>query len=64
MYRVLLSRTGKAYAKECDSDDYDFVETIDDFVNSGDIILFCEDLDDLQDALGDKYEIKEAYGEE
>lgn len=64
MYRVLLSRTGKAYAKEYDSDDYDFVETIDDFVNSGDIILFCEDLDDLQDALDDKYEIEEVYGEE
>lgn len=62
MYRVLLSRNGKAYAKECDSDD--FVETIDDFVNSGDIILFYENLDNLQDALGDKYEIEEVYGEE
>lgn len=63
MYRVLLSRTGKAYVTECDSDDYDFIETIDDFVNSGDIILFCSDLDDLQDALGDRYEIEEVYDE-
>lgn len=64
MYRVLLSRTGKAYAKECNTEDIDFIENIESFVYSGDIILFCEDLDDLQDALGDKYEVEEVYGEE
>lgn len=64
MYRVLLSRTGKAYAKDCNIDNSEFLDELEDFVYSGDIILFCEDLDDLQDALGDKYEVEEVYGEE
>ena len=42
MYRVLLSRTGIAYAKECDDelDEFDFVEVLRDFVDSGDVIIF------------------------
>lgn len=64
MYRVLLSRTGKAYAKDCNIDNSEFLDELADFVYSGDVILFCEDLDDLQDALGDKYEVEEVYGEE
>ena len=41
MYRVLLSRTGVAYAKECDDelDEFDFVEVLRDFVDSGDVIV-------------------------
>ena len=31
MYRVLLSRTGVAYAKECDDDEFDFIEVLRDF---------------------------------
>lgn len=64
MYRVLLSRTGKAYATECDIYNIEFLDDLEYLVNNGDIILFCEDLDDLQDALGDKYEVEEVYGEE
>lgn len=63
MYRVLLSRTGKAYAKDCNIDNSEFLDELEDLVYSGDIILFCEDLDDLQDALGDKYEVEEVYDE-
>lgn len=33
MYRVLLSRTGVAYAKECDDelDEFDFIDVLRDF---------------------------------
>lgn len=64
MYRVLLSRTGKAYAKECNIYNSEFINELEYLADNGDIILFCEDLDDLQDALGDKYEVEEVYGEE
>lgn len=63
MYRVLLSTTGKAYAVECDIDNSEFLDELEYLVNNGDIILFCEDLDDLEDALGDEYEIEEVYEE-
>ena len=51
MYRVLLSRTGVAYAKECDDelDEFDFIEVLRDFVDSGDVFMFVDYLDSLRD---------------
>ena len=59
MYRVLLSRTGVAYAKECDDelDEFDFIEVLRDFVDSGDVIMFVDDLDTLRDSMEHKIEI-------
>lgn len=66
MYRVLLSRTGVAYAKECDAelDEFDFVEVLRDFVDSGDVIIFVDDLNTLKDSMELEYEIEIVDGDE
>ena len=66
MYRVLLSRTGVAYAKECDDelDEFDFVEVLRDFVDSGDVIIFVDDLNTLRDSMELEYEIEIVDGDE
>lgn len=58
MYRILLTRGHKAYAVECNNefnkegDYYDnlFDENIREFVDSGDVVVLIEDLEDF-----DKY---------
>lgn len=55
MYRVLLTRGHKAYAVECNNefnkegDYYDnlFDENIREFVDSGDVVVLIEDLEDF-----------------
>lgn len=55
MYRVLLTRGHKAYAVECDNefdkegDYYDnmFDENVREFVDSGDVVVLIEDLEDF-----------------
>lgn len=55
MYRILLTRGHKAYAVECNNefdvegDFYDnaFDENVRDFVDSGDVIVLMEDLDEF-----------------
>lgn len=66
MYRVLLSRTGVAYAKECDDelDEFDFIEALRDFVDSGDVIMFVDDLDTLRDSMELEYKIEIVDGDE
>lgn len=67
MYRVLLSRTGVAYAKECDNEleyEFDFVEALRDFVDSGDVIIFVDDLNTLKDSMELEYEIEIVDGDE
>lgn len=64
MYRVLLSRTRVAYAKECDDDEFDFVEVLRDFVDSGDVIIFVDDLNTLKDSMELEYEIEIVDGDE
>lgn len=61
MYRVLLSRTGVAYAKECDDelDEFDFIEVLRDFVDSGDVII-----DTLRDSMELEYKIEIVDGDE
>lgn len=60
MYRVLLSRTGVAYAKECD-DEFDFIDVLRDFVDSGDVIIF---VDTLRDSMELEYKIEVVNGDE
>ena len=64
MYRVLLSRTGVAYAKECDDELDEFIEVLRDFVDSGDVIMFVDDLDTLRDSMELEYKIEIADGDE
>lgn len=66
MYRVLLSKTGIAYAKECDDelDEFDFVDMLRDFVDSGDVIMFVDDLGTLRDSMELKYKIEVVDGDE
>lgn len=66
MYRVLLSRTGVAYAKECDDelDEFDFIKVLRDFVDSGDVIMFVDDLDTLRDSMELEYKIEIVDGDE
>lgn len=66
MYRVLLSRTGIAYAKECDEElnEFDFIEVLRDFVESGDVIIFIDDLDTLKDSMELEYKIEVVNGED
>lgn len=66
MYRVLLSRTGIAYAKECDDelDEFDFIDVLIDCVESGDVIMFVDDLDTLKDYMGLEYKIEVVDGDE
>ena len=55
MYRILLTRGHKAYAVECNNefnkegDYYDnmFDENIREFVDSGDVVVLIEDLEDF-----------------
>lgn len=51
MYRVLLSRTGVAYAKECDDelDEFDFIDV--KFCRLWNVIIFVDDLDTLRDSM-------------
>lgn len=60
MYRVLLSRTGVAYVVECDDElnEFDFVEVLRDYVESGDVIMFVDDLDTLRDSMELEYKIE------
>ena len=62
MYRVLLSRTGVAYAKECDDelDEFDFIDVLD----SGDVIIFVDDLDKLRNSMELEYQIEVINGDE
>lgn len=66
MYRVLLSRTGVAYAVECDDElnEFDFVEVLRDYVESGDVIIFVDDLDTLRDSMELEYKIEVVNGDE
>lgn len=66
MYRVLLSRTGVAYAKEYDDelDEFDFIDVLRDFVDSGDVIIFVDDLDTLRDSMELEYKIEVVNGDE
>ena len=66
MYRVLLSRTGIAYAKECgdELDEFDFIDVLRDFVDSGDVIIFVDDLDTLRDSMELEYKIEVVNGDE
>lgn len=66
MYRVLLSRTGVAYAVECDDElnEFDFVEVLRDYVESGDVIMFVDDLDTLRDSMELEYKIEVVNGDE
>lgn len=66
MYRVLLSRTGVAYAKECDDelDEFDFIEVLRDFVDSGDVIIFVDSLNTLEDSMKHEYKIEIIDGDE
>lgn len=61
MYRVLLGSGTTAYAVQCDHEmDWaeDFLDILQSFTNSGDIIILCEDLDDLKDKIGELYDIE------
>lgn len=66
MYMVLLSRTGVAYAVECDDElnEFDFVEVLRDYVESGDVIMFVDDLDTLIDSMELEYKIEVVNGDE
>lgn len=66
MYRVLLSRTGVAYAVECDDElnEFDFVEVLRDYVESGDVIMFVDSLSVLKDSMELEYKIEVIEDEE
>ena len=66
MYRVLLSGTGVAYVVECDDElnEFDFVEVLRDYVESGDVIMFVDDLDTLRDSMELEYKIEVVNGDE
>lgn len=66
MYRVLLSRTGVAYAVECDDElnGFDFVEVLRDYVESGDVIMFVDSLSALKDSMELEYKIEVIEDEE
>ena len=66
MYRVLLSRTGVAYAIECDDElnEFDFVEVLRDYVESGDVIMFVDSLSALKDSMELEYKIEVIEDEE
>lgn len=67
MYRVLLNRNGIAYAKECDdelNDELDFTDTLRYLVDSGDVVIFVDDLDTLRDSMELEYEIEVVNGDE
>jgi hypothetical protein len=66
MYRVLLSRTGVAYAVECDDElnEFDFVEVLRDYVESGDVIMFVDSLSALKDSMELEYKIEVIEDEE
>lgn len=63
MYRVLLSRTGVAYGDD-ELDEFDFIEVLRDFVDSGDVIMFVDDLDTLRDSMELEYKIEIVDGDE
>lgn len=66
MYRVLLSRTGVAYAVECDDElnEFDFVEVLRDYVELGDVIMFVDSLSALKDSMELEYKIEVIEDEE
>ena len=66
MYRVLLSRTGVAYAVECDDElnEFDFVEVLRDYVESGGVIMFVDSLSALKDSMELEYKIEVIEDEE
>nr|DAF44745.1 MAG TPA: hypothetical protein [Podoviridae sp. ct8Lf7] len=66
MYRVLLSRTGVAYAVECDDElnEFDFVEVLRDYVESGDVIMFVDSLSALKDSMELEYKVEVIEDEE
>ena len=66
MYRVLLSRTGIAYAKECDDelDKFNFADILRNLVDSGDVIIFVDNLNTLKDSMELKYKIEVVDGDE
>lgn len=66
MYRVLLSRTGVAYAQKChgELDKFDFVDALIDLVDSGNVIIFVDNLDILRDSMELEYKIEVINGDE
>lgn len=66
MYRVFLSRTGVAYAVECDDElnEFDFVEVLRDYVELGDVIMFVDSLSALKDSMELEYKIEVIEDEE
>ena len=66
MYRVLLSRTGVAYAVECDDElnEFDFVEVLRDYVESVDVIMFVDSLSALKDSMELEYKVEVIEDEE
>lgn len=66
MYRVLLSRTEVAYAVECDDElnEFDFVEVLRDYVESGDVIMFVDSLSALKDSMELEYKVEVIEDEE
>ena len=66
MYKVLLSRTGVAYAVEYDDElnGFDFVEVLRDYVESGDVIMFVDSLSALKDSMELEYKIEVIEDEE
>ena len=56
MYRIVKS-SGKVYAYEITSIEDD-IENIEEFISSGDVILLCEDFEDLYEFGINKDEIE------
>lgn len=60
MYRILMSRTGKAYAFDlgeyCYDDSDEFTEDLRQFTENGDVLVILEDIDDFEDMFPD-YEL-------
>ena len=61
-----MSRTGVAYAVECDDElnEFDFVEVLRDYVESGDVIMFVDSLSALKDSMELEYKIEVVNGDE
>lgn len=61
MYRVLLSPSGIAYAKECSEEfdnEYEFMDALRDFISCGDVVILVDELDILEDTFDREYKIE------